>query len=107
MAFEQRDMTGTLFRNESDNEKAPSHKGKIMVGGVEYPIAAWIKEGQKGRFFSIKVEEPREQRQASGGDYQPRQRTPGEHPMPQRGGGPKKPISAGLEDDIPFSAEVR
>jgi hypothetical protein len=100
MAFEQRDMTGTLFRNESTNEKAPSHKGKVVIAGVEYPIAAWIKEGAKGRFFSIKVEEPKDAQSPASGDYQPRSRTPGEYPKPQQASGGKKPLQN--EDEIPF-----
>ncbi len=42
---------------------------------------------------------------AGGSGYQPRTRTPGEYPEPQgaRGGG-RAPV---LDDDIPFSAEVR
>jgi len=81
---------------------------------VTYEIAAWVKDGKKGRFFSLKVqrqgERPARQEQSpanNGGGYQPRTRTPGEYPEPARnGGGAKKPIAA-MEDDIPFSAEWR
>ncbi len=52
--------TGTLFKNESDNEKAPQYKGKINVNGKEYELAAWVREAKsgKGKFFSLKVQEP-------------------------------------------------
>jgi len=49
--------TGVLFKNESDNEKAPAYKGKINVNGKEYELAAWIKEGKTGKFMSLKVQE--------------------------------------------------
>jgi len=53
--------TGVLFKNESDNEKAPAYKGKINVDGKEYELAAWIKTGKSGqKFMSLKVQEPRE-----------------------------------------------
>jgi len=64
--------TGILFKNESDNEKAPAYKGKINVGGKEYQLAAWIKEGKTGKFMSLKVEEA------------------------------KKPKVAEMPDDLPF-----
>lgn len=54
--------TGTLFKNESDNEKAPQYKGKINVDGKEYELAAWVREAKsgKGKFFSLKIQEPRQ-----------------------------------------------
>lgn len=52
--------SGVLFKNESDNEKAPNYKGKINVDGKEYQLAAWIKEGKTGKFMSLKVEEKRQ-----------------------------------------------
>jgi len=54
--------TGVLFKNESDNEKAPAYKGKINVDGKEYELAAWIREGKKGKFMSLKVQEPRQKK---------------------------------------------
>ena len=56
--------TGVLFKNESDNEKAPNYKGKINVDGKEYELAAWIREAKsgKGKFMSLKVQEPRQKK---------------------------------------------
>ena len=54
MAYEMKDMTGSLFRNEkatSDNH--PTHTGKVMIDGVQYYQSAWVKETNDGRkFFS-------------------------------------------------------
>lgn len=61
--------TGVLFKNESDNEKAPAYKGKINVDGKEYELAAWIREGKKGKFMSLKVQEPREKKPAPVKDF--------------------------------------
>ena len=55
--------SGVLFKNESENEKAPAYKGKINVDGKEYELAAWIREGKKGKFMSLKVQEPRQKKQ--------------------------------------------
>lgn len=52
------EMRGVLFKNDKEgNEARPDYKGKIQIGGVEYWLSAWIKEGQKGKFMSLKAEE--------------------------------------------------
>lgn len=54
MAFEKRDNSGTLGRNDKKVEsKHPDHKGQATIGGVDYWISAWIKEGPTGKFFSL------------------------------------------------------
>jgi hypothetical protein len=61
MAFEHRPNSGTLFKN--DRKKAENHpdwKGQINVNGELLDIAAWVKDGKKGKFFSLKVSAPRE-----------------------------------------------
>lgn len=58
-------MRGVLFKNdrkESDNH--PDYKGQAEVDGVEYWIAAWIKEGKKGKFMSISFTEKEEDKPA-------------------------------------------
>lgn len=55
--------SGVLFKNESDNEKAPNYKGKINVNGNDYEIAAWVRESKAGtKFLSLKVQEPRDKK---------------------------------------------
>jgi hypothetical protein len=50
--------SGVLFKNDkATNEKAPQYTGKINVNGTDYRLAAWIKEGKKGKFMSLKVSE--------------------------------------------------
>lgn len=54
---------GVLFKNESDNEKAPNYKGKINVDGKDFEIAAWVRVSKSGtRFLSLKVQEPRQKK---------------------------------------------
>lgn len=47
---------GVLFKNErKQQDKHPDYTGKINVGGTEYKLAAWIREGNKGKFMSLSV----------------------------------------------------
>jgi len=49
--------TGILFKNDTgDNPKRPAYKGKLDVGGVEYKLAGWIREGKNGKFISLKID---------------------------------------------------
>lgn len=54
MAFEQRELSGSLFRNEKKTEdKHPHMTGSALIDGVEYWVSAWTKEGAKGRWQSL------------------------------------------------------
>ncbi len=47
---------GTLGRNDKrKSENSPEYSGKINVNGVEYWLSGWVKEGSRGRFFSLSV----------------------------------------------------
>jgi len=58
MSYEQRDNSGTLFRNDSENEKAPDYKGKCMVNGQMMEMSAWIKQGKDSKFMSLAFQPP-------------------------------------------------
>lgn len=53
----------TLFKNTKTTNNAPEYTGEIMVNGKKMRLAAWVKEGKSGKFFSGKMSEPREPRQ--------------------------------------------
>lgn len=59
---------GLIFRNQSENEKAPQFSGRIDVEGEQYEIALWVREGAKGKFYSAKISEP----------YQPKAKAKGQ-----------------------------
>ena len=84
MAFEQRDNSGALFKNDKKgNEKAPDYTGNCMVDGFEYRIAAWVKEGNKGKFMSVTFQRKDEEKKPA----------------------PKAPVPTSFDDDqdsIPF-----
>lgn len=67
MAYEQRDMSGTLFKNEDKQEgdKRPNAKGTALIDGVEYWVDAWTKDGKKGKFQSLAFKRKDEQRGTS------------------------------------------
>jgi single-stranded DNA-binding protein len=47
---------GALFKNtRKETDTHPDYNGSINVDGVEYWLSAWIKEGAKGKFFSMSV----------------------------------------------------
>jgi len=61
-----RDMVGVLFRNRSQNPRAPIMRGKVTIGGVEYKLSLWTatdrETGEKKAdkngdpYWTIKVE---------------------------------------------------
>ena len=66
MAFEQRDLSGVLFKNtEKKTEKHPDYQGDATINGQTYRLAAWIKTGKKGKFMSLAFSVPREGQEAA------------------------------------------
>lgn len=54
MAYELRDNSGSLFKNEKrEKDTHPHATGTAMIDGVEYYVSAWTKEGKNGRFQSL------------------------------------------------------
>ena len=80
MAYEHKDNSGSLFKNEKrEKDTHPHMTGTALIDGKEYWVSAWTKEGQKGRWQSLafkpkeekpKAQEPRKpaSRGASGFD---------------------------------------
>lgn len=55
MAYEQKDNSASMFRNDKEgkSENFPDWGGSGKIGGVEYYVSAWEKEGKNGGFFSL------------------------------------------------------
>jgi hypothetical protein len=54
MAYEMRELSGSLFKNEKKTEdKHPQMQGSCLIDGVEYYVSAWTKDGAKGRWQSL------------------------------------------------------
>lgn len=54
MAYEIRDNSGSIFKNDKkETDSHPNGQGKCLVGGVEYYVSAWTKDGAKGKWQSL------------------------------------------------------
>lgn len=61
MAYEQRDNSGALFKNDKKTlDKHPDYQGDCMVNGKKMRMSAWLKESAKGKFMSLAFSEPYE-----------------------------------------------
>ena len=99
MAYETRDNSGTLGRNDrATTDKHPSHKGKARIAGVDYWVSAWVKEAGPNskapgsKFFSLSFEPCEQQFGANQGQAPAAPATGGQAPTPP-------PFD---DDDIPF-----
>lgn len=92
MAYEKRDMSGSLFKNDrKEKDTHADYRGDAIINGVDVWISAWIKEGKNGKFMSLA--------------FKPKDgASSGQKPAPRQpyGGGP-----VDLDDSIPFAPEWR
>jgi hypothetical protein len=112
--YEMKDMSGALFKNEDKDPENEAHdnwadyRGRIMVGGVEYWLSAWLRVGQQSgkTYMSLAVNEmdqgnpPPRRRQQNNGRPAPRQQS---SPRQQQRTRPQRDPDLDNEpDDIPF-----
>jgi len=92
MAYEPRDGDGSLFPNDyKTTDKHPDMRGSLKLGGVEYQISAWEKQGQRGQFLSLRVEPKRDRQQQQ-------QQPPKQQQRPEPGAYASQPP----DDEVPF-----
>ena len=61
MAYIPKEGSGSLFKNDrKTTENHPDYTGSIMVNGSECYLSAWVKEGTKGKFFSVSIGKAKE-----------------------------------------------
>ena len=65
MAYEQRDNSGSLFKNDKkESENHPDYNGSAMVNGSEVWMSAWLKTSTSGKKFMSFSFKPKEQQAA-------------------------------------------
>ena len=99
MAYEQRDNSGSMFKNDrKEKDTHPDRTGTAMIDGVMYYVSGWIKNGSKGQFLSLAFKRK---------DADQPQQSISQRAMPKG----RDPISSGLQKrnimpdddgDIPF-----
>lgn len=49
-----RDNSGSISKNDRKTEdRHPDIKGKATIGGVEYWVDGWLKENDRGKWYSL------------------------------------------------------
>jgi hypothetical protein len=82
---QDRDNSGTLYKNDKKSDKSPDYSGKVLINGVPMKIAAWVKRVDgRDPFMSLA--------------FTPEQNTQAPAPKPA----PAKPAAADTLDDLPF-----
>ena len=93
MAYQMNNQQGSLFTNQykntqDPNDRSPHLKGRCIINGQEWAIAAWWAYPQNGGqpYLQLKFEIP-QQRQQQGGYQQPQSGYPQGYaqPAPQQG----------------------
>lgn len=99
MSYQQRDNSGSLFRNErKEKDTHADYRGECLIDGQAYYMDAWLKTAESGRkwmSFSFKPKQAKE-------ETKPPPRT---HAEMKRGSSAPSPKSTGFEDmdsDIQF-----
>ena len=65
--------TGAVFKNDRKTEdRHPDYTGTYTDGdGNEYFLDAWVREGKKGKFFSLRTKAKQPRRESAGGGFTP------------------------------------
>ena len=89
MAYEQRDNSGSLFRNDKrETEQHPNLKGSAMIDGVEYWVSAWTKLSKNGEKWVSLAFTPKER--------------PASQVAPSQRKAETTPALDNWNDDVPF-----
>jgi hypothetical protein len=107
MAYEQRDNSGSLFRNDrKEKESHPDRTGSAMVDGVEYWVSGWIKQDRNGNQFMSLAFKPKVAKEQLPMSQQLRRPPPDvQPPMGNAPRGSMKDQTIGrrdMDDEIPF-----
>lgn len=92
MAYEQKDMTGSVFANSrKEKDTHPDRTGDCTIDGKKYWISGWVKQDKNGKQYlslSFKSKDAIDR--------------PASKPV-----APRKSAGNNMDDKIPFSPEFR
>jgi hypothetical protein len=58
MAYQLKEMSGSLFRGNSTSERGPSHTGSALINGKMFRISAWVNTKPDGaKYFKLAFRE--------------------------------------------------
>lgn len=84
MAYEVRDNTGTMGRNErKEKDSHPDYTGSCVIEGTAYWVSAWIKDSKGRKFFSVSYKRKEEKPDRVQRDSE-------------------RPAPSDIDDDLPF-----
>jgi uncharacterized protein (DUF736 family) len=101
MAYEQRDNSGSLFKNErKETDNHPDYNGSALIDGTAYWMSAWLNESRDGKkYMSFKFkpkDAPKTISERAAIKDDPRFSS---GRTPQK---PMRPVGDDLDDTIPF-----
>ena len=66
MAYEQKDNSGSLFKNDKkETDNHPDYTGSALVGGQEVWMSAWLKTASNGKSSCLLASSPKTNRPPS------------------------------------------
>lgn len=85
-----KDMSGSISKNErKEQENHPDIKGSCTIDGVDYWISGWMKENERGKWYSLSFKVKEEKAPAKS----------------VKGAKPSAPSQQEMDDDLPFAPE--
>ncbi len=83
MAYERKELSGSLFKNQKkEKDTHPNAQGSCLINGVEYWISSWTKEDKNGNKWQSLAFKPKDEAK----------------PEPKKSGG----TFSEMDSDIPF-----
>lgn len=102
MAYEQKDNSGSLFKNEKkEKDTHPDRTGSAMIDGVAYWVSGWVKQDRNGNPWMSLAFKPKVERRDPAQDHQ-RERPADIKPPGANAPQATRYSKTQLDDEVPF-----